>query len=73
MGYSEIRCTGAKERGMSTKNQTRRLTDTFLLSVWVFGYKVLIGGFSVLQGIEKLVAGPKSGSDRRPSPDVAFR
>jgi len=40
-------------------NQPRRLTDTVLLSLWVFGYQVLIGGFSALQGMEKLLAGPK--------------
>jgi hypothetical protein len=40
-------------------NQPRRMTDTVLLSIWVFGYHVLIGGFSALQGMEKLLAGPR--------------
>jgi hypothetical protein len=40
-------------------NQPRRLKDTVLLSLWVLGYHVLIGGFSALQGMEKLIAGPK--------------
>ena len=46
-------------RWCAPMNEPRRLTDIVLLFIWVFGYHVLIGGFSALQGMEKLLAGPK--------------
>jgi hypothetical protein len=42
---------------MPSMNQTRRPTDTLMLASWVFGYQALIGCFSILQGVERFLAG----------------
>jgi hypothetical protein len=42
---------------MTRRNEPRRTSDVLLLSIWVFGYSVLIRTFSTLQRLERFFAG----------------
>jgi hypothetical protein len=44
---------------MASQKQSRRATDTLLLSIWIFAYYALLRCFRALQRIETLLAGSK--------------
>lgn len=38
------------------RNESRRTTDALLLSIWVFGYFLLIRAFGTLQHLERILS-----------------
>lgn len=45
----------------NSSNQPRSAKDFLLLSLWVFGYQLLIRSFCVLQRVERLLGASKPG------------
>jgi hypothetical protein len=53
-----VELTVASQKGPFMQTM-RRAADTLLLSIWVFGYSVLIRFFAAVQRVERLLSGFK--------------